>query len=117
MRVKWSEIDRDLAGTEAAMLRAARAARDLARRYGQPLAIMRNGKVTLVSADDLPELDLPVTAPAGSLHSNLTATDIKFCSECGRPIHAAKIECASCHAKLDSSAKFCPECGRKVAAI
>ena len=62
--IKWSEENRDMAGTEAAMRRAAQRARDIALLHGQPLAIMRNGKVTLVPAAELPDLFAPAAAAA-----------------------------------------------------
>ena len=62
--IKWSAGNSDMAGSEAAMRRAAQRARDIARRHGQPLAIMKNGNVTLVPADELPDLDEPAKANA-----------------------------------------------------
>ena len=54
--IKWTEENSDMAGTTAAMRRAAQRAKDLAKLHGQPLALLLNGKVTLVPADQLPDL-------------------------------------------------------------
>lgn len=59
--MQWSEENQDMAGSQAAMVRAARRARDLAKQNGQPLAFWRDGKVVRVSPDELPPL--PDEAP------------------------------------------------------
>ena len=46
----------DMAGSRKAMIRAARAAADLARQHNQPLILWRDGKVVEVMPDDLPPL-------------------------------------------------------------
>jgi hypothetical protein len=53
---KWSEEHSDMAGSQAAMIRAARRARELARQHNQPLALSKDGKVVVVWPDDLPPL-------------------------------------------------------------
>lgn len=50
------EEDRDMAGSRKAMIRAARAAAELARRHNQPLILWRDGKIVEVMPDDLPPL-------------------------------------------------------------
>ncbi len=39
---------------------------------------------------------------------------VKFCGECGQPLHA-ELTCPSCGHKNPSSIKFCHECGRSLA--
>lgn len=46
--------DKDMLGARKAMIRAARAAADLARQHNQPLILWRDGKVVEVMPDDLP---------------------------------------------------------------
>jgi hypothetical protein len=54
--MQWSEENQDMAGSQAAMIRAARRARDLARQHNQPLALWKDGKVVKVMPEDLPPL-------------------------------------------------------------
>ncbi len=56
-------IDRksEVAGSDHAIIRAARRAADLARQHGQKLILWRDGKVVHVHPDDLPPL--PESAP------------------------------------------------------
>jgi poly-beta-hydroxyalkanoate depolymerase len=56
--MKWTELDADMAGSYAAVLRAARRAREIARMHGVPIVIWRDGKVVEVYPDD-PTFDLP----------------------------------------------------------
>ncbi|MDZ7816572.1 MAG: hypothetical protein U5N86_11430 [Planctomycetota bacterium] len=63
-RVKCMKEDSDMVGSYAAMIRAARRARELARQHNQPLALWKDGKVVLISPDDLPPL--PDEVPAKS---------------------------------------------------
>ncbi len=51
----------DLQGSRTAMIRAARRAADLAKRYGQPLILWRDGQVVRIMPEDLP--DLPAQTP------------------------------------------------------
>jgi membrane protease subunit (stomatin/prohibitin family) len=39
------------------------------------------------------------------------AAGIKFCSDCGSKMEAAKVPCVKCGAELREGAKFCSECG------
>jgi len=48
--------DRDIAGARKAMIRAARAAAELARRHNQPLILWQDGKMVEIMPDDLPPL-------------------------------------------------------------
>ena len=43
--IQWTEQDADMAGSQAAMLRAARRACELVKMHGHPNAISRNGKL------------------------------------------------------------------------
>ncbi len=51
----------DLEGSRTAMIRAARNAAELAKRFHQPLLLWRDGQVVRVMPDDLP--DLPAQTP------------------------------------------------------
>lgn len=53
----------------------------------------------------------PQTAMCPSCGAKSTAG--KFCTECGKPMQAAKVACVNCKAELAAGAKFCPECGTK----
>jgi hypothetical protein len=53
MRIQWDEQNSDMAGTEAAMIRAAKKARRIAIMHGQPIAVMQDGKVVLIPAHEL----------------------------------------------------------------
>jgi len=55
--VTWGENDQDMAGSYAAMLRAAQRAREIAKQTGTPLVIWRDGRVVLLSPHDLTEMD------------------------------------------------------------
>lgn len=56
--IKRTDRDADMAGTRAAMFRAARRACELAKMHGHPVAISRGGKVVRVPPEDvLAELD------------------------------------------------------------
>ncbi len=46
----------DLIGTYPAMLRAAQRAREVARAYGTPLVVMKNGKVLEIPPDKIKDL-------------------------------------------------------------
>lgn len=59
--LKWSEQNRDMAGSQAALIRAARRARETARQNNQPLAFWRDGKVVKIYPDELPPLPDEVT--------------------------------------------------------
>ena len=48
--------DSDMAGTQAAMIRAARRARELARQHNQPLVLWKDGRMVEIMPDDLPPL-------------------------------------------------------------
>ena len=54
--IKWTETNSDMAGSQAAMIRAARRAREVARQNNQPLVLWQDGKVVEVMPDDLPPL-------------------------------------------------------------
>lgn len=54
--IKPTKDNSDMAGSQAAMIRAARRARELARQFNQPLALWKDGKVVLVPLDQLPPL-------------------------------------------------------------
>lgn len=41
----------------------------------------------------------------------MNAEGVKFCTNCGAKISAAKIECHSCSTLVDDNVKFCPNCG------
>ena len=43
---------------------------------------------------------------------NRNEKDDKFCSSCGKPLHAV---CPKCGKIVDINDKFCPECGEKLA--
>lgn len=66
--IQWTEEDKDMAGTQAAMIRAARRARELARQNCQPLILWRNGQVVEVWPNELPPLpdELASDATAGT---------------------------------------------------
>jgi hypothetical protein len=51
-----AERNWDLPGSQAAMICAARRARELARQHNQPLVLWHDGKVVQVWPDDLPPL-------------------------------------------------------------
>jgi hypothetical protein len=57
--------DKDLRVSADALKRAALQARELARQTGTGLAIYRDGKVVIVSPDDLDKLDDASVRPAG----------------------------------------------------
>jgi hypothetical protein len=59
--MQWTEQNSDMAGSQAAMIRAARRAREVARQNNQPLVLWQDGKVVEVMPDDLPPL--PDEAP------------------------------------------------------
>ena len=52
---------RDLEGSRAAIIRAARRAAELAKQHDQPLLLWRDGQMIRVMPDELP--DLPDRAP------------------------------------------------------
>jgi len=54
--INWSEDNQDMAGSQAAMVRAARRARELAKQTNQPLVFWRDGKIVKIAPDDLPPL-------------------------------------------------------------
>lgn len=41
----------------------------------------------------------------------INAEGVKFCSNCGEKLAAAKVECYSCKALVEENMKFCPNCG------
>ena len=51
--IKHIEENADMAGTRAAMFRAARRACELAKMYGHPVAISREGKVAKVPPEEV----------------------------------------------------------------
>ena len=55
-----SEQDFPLADVEAALLRAAMSARDLARRTSTPLVIVLDGRLLKLRVGDTPELDVVI---------------------------------------------------------
>ena len=59
---------RDLKGSRAAMIRAARRAAELAKQHDQPLLLWRDGQVVRVMPDDLPSLPASCskTQPGGN---------------------------------------------------
>ncbi len=48
--------DPDMVGSRKAMIRAARAAAEIARKHNQPLVLWRDGKMVEIMPDDLPPL-------------------------------------------------------------
>jgi hypothetical protein len=62
--IEQPERDRDMKGSRAAMIRAARRAAELAKQYDQPLLLWRDGQVVRVRPDELP--DLPDEAPVAA---------------------------------------------------
>ena len=54
--MNWSEKNQDMAGTQAAMVRATRKALHEAKLRGEKIPQWRNGKVIWVEPNDLPSL-------------------------------------------------------------
>jgi hypothetical protein len=52
--IAWPPEHAEMAKIEAALIRAAQAARDQARRHGVPVVVWRDGQVVLESPDDAP---------------------------------------------------------------
>ena len=50
--INWPPEHAEMGKTEAALIRAAQAARDLARMHGEPIVVWRDGEVVLESVDD-----------------------------------------------------------------
>jgi hypothetical protein len=65
------------------------------------------------TTDQTAGLDIGRAQTATCPSCGAKSTGGKFCTECGKPMAAAKIDCVKCGAKLDAGAKFCPECGSK----
>jgi hypothetical protein len=61
--IKWSDKNQDMAGTQAAMVRATRRALHEAKLRGEPVPQWRDGKVVWVQADDVEIPVQPGTQP------------------------------------------------------
>jgi len=62
--MNWSEKNQDMAGTQAAMVRATRKALHEAKQHGEPVPLWRDGKVVWVPADDVELPKVPDDPPA-----------------------------------------------------
>jgi argonaute-like protein implicated in RNA metabolism and viral defense len=51
--INWPPEHAEMGKIEAALIRAAQAARDLARMHGEPIVVWRDGKVVLELVDDV----------------------------------------------------------------
>ena len=51
--INWPPEHAEMGKIESALIRAAQAARDLARMHGEPIVVWRDGKVVLESVDDV----------------------------------------------------------------
>lgn len=65
------------------------------------------------NTDQLAGLDVTKAQTASCPSCGAKSTGAKFCSECGKPMQAAKTNCSACNAKIQPGAKFCTECGAK----
>jgi len=64
--------------------------------------------------DQVESLDMKAhrTAAASACpHCNARVEGGKFCSECGKPLAAAKVHCTQCGTELKPTARFCGDCG------
>jgi hypothetical protein len=59
--ITWTNEDAEMGKTQEAMYRAAEQAREVARRFGTPLAIWLDGRVVFISPD---EIGSPRPSPA-----------------------------------------------------
>ena len=60
----------DLQGSRTAMIRAARAAADVARQHQQPLVLWQDGQIVRVMPDELPDLPERTPGNEGSTREN-----------------------------------------------
>jgi hypothetical protein len=64
-------------------------------------------KVDQVESLDMKAQRSVATCP----HCNARSSGGKFCSECGKPMAAAKAHCTQCGTELAPKARFCADCG------
>jgi hypothetical protein len=64
--------------------------------------------------DQVESLDMKAhhtAAAAACPHCNARVEGGKFCSECGKPLAAAKVHCTQCGTEMKPTARFCGDCG------
>jgi membrane protease subunit (stomatin/prohibitin family) len=59
-----------------------------------------------------PEPDMPNTKRCPDCKLEFT-DEVRFCSECGKPLVSSVMACPSCSREISSDSKFCPFCGGK----